>query len=210
MFRRTLKTAVRILREKGPAGLYDAIRRKIYFKVIAVQWRLDLADWKPRIGNPPKLAVRRGSLEEISCFRNAWTGPPLPFEFSADRIYGVQWFYLGIWEGQIAHITWVFTQADRGANIKLGPGEVEIRLAHTLRMYRGHGILTSVLNAIVADLKREGVRTAFGHVREGNMPALRVFTRVGFRPIRMVTFRWLLGVPLMPSQPRDFCLPDSG
>jgi len=195
-FQWAVQATLEVWRHEGMAGLYHAFRIRAYLRTPVTRWRMDLTDWRPGKGIPTALVVRRGSPEELERFRAAFAGGRAPLAFYADRIHGASRFYIALWEGHIVHITWVFTQADRTSLVELGSDEVEVRLAHTLKGHRRLGIFTATLQVILDDLKSEGVRTVFGHVRDGNTAVQQTFAKLGFQPVGILHYRWLLGIPL--------------
>ena len=59
----------------------------------------------------------------------------------------------------------------------------EIEMLYLLEEYRGQGIGTELLRAMMDALEREGVRQVSLSVQKGN-PAVRLYRRVGFRIVR--------------------------
>jgi ribosomal protein S18 acetylase RimI-like enzyme len=152
-----------------------------------------MANWQPLQPAPPALEVRQGALLELISFRETMAKPLPQDDFYADRIYGLSRFWLGLWENQVAHISWVSPHACT-VKIQLEPGAVEVRNVCTLETYRARQICTYVLAAIMSDLKRDGLHTAYAHVAEGNTPSLRAFARLGFRPVGTVSESRVVGL----------------
>ena len=204
LFRRALA----IWRIQGAAGLLRRLQRRMYWKERFIRWQLELAEFRPLAGKPASLIVRRGSLAELESLRRQLPG--LPLDFYADRLYGSDRFYLGLWDEQLAHIAWVMSAAHHPSFISLEPGEVELMFVYTLRPHRGRGIQTHALNHILTDLQREPFLHAYAHVAEDNAPSLRAFVRLGFRPVATVSVRRALGlsrIRCVPGTPPGWRLP---
>src|SRR5215470_2396845 len=93
-----------------------------------VRFEIDLSTWEPR-HVPAGVEVRRG-LDELERVRR--NRSDLPTEFYLDRVRAARRPYLGFFDGQIGHISWLFTPSDRPRLIALGDGEVELDGAFTL------------------------------------------------------------------------------
>jgi RimJ/RimL family protein N-acetyltransferase len=101
--------------------------------------------------------------------------------------------YLGFCDGEIGHVSWLFTPRDRSRLIVLRPEEVELDGAFTLPAARGRGLLTMVECAILLDARREGYARAYTHVAVDNVASIRGVKKTGFREVGVVTLRWTLG-----------------
>lgn len=179
-----------VWRLRGLRGLARFLAGKIYWSGRFVRFHVDLAEWT--IAPPtPGVEAREGSFDELQRFRG---GARVALEFHEDRLHGARRFYLGLVDGQVGHISWVYTHRDRTRQIRLRPGEIELNGAYTVRAFRGRGLLSAVERAILNDAKREGVRAAYTHVRVDNTASLRGVARTGFRPIGILTWRRVLGV----------------
>jgi ribosomal protein S18 acetylase RimI-like enzyme len=56
---------------------------------------------------------------------------------------------------------------------------------------RNQGLGRQALNEVIAEARSQGERTVILEVIDGNAPAMALYTRVGFRPIRrLVGYRW--------------------
>jgi len=177
-------------RLNGLRGALDAVRPRIASRKEFVRFEIDLSTWEPR-HVPAGVEVRRG-LDELERVRR--NRSDLPTEFYLDRVRAARRPYLGFFDGQIGHISWLFTPSDRPRLIALGDGEVELDGAFTLPEARGRGLLTAVECAILLDARREGYTTAYTHVAVDNVASLRGVRKTGFLPAGVVTLRWTLGV----------------
>jgi GNAT superfamily N-acetyltransferase len=190
-----LRPIVRVWSASGLVGLAGAIRSRTWQSKRFVQFRLDLAAWEPGPPPTPPLEVRNGLLELIR-FRERADGA-LPVQFFQDEMHGARRPYLGLWQGEVGHISWLFTADGRGRRlrlVRLGPDEVELDGAYTFRTFRGRGLLSVVEREILRDAKREGARIAYTHVEEDNIASIKGVIKTGFAPYGIVTFNRLVGV----------------
>ncbi len=127
----------------------------------------------------------------------------MPEDFLADQIFGLSRFYLGLWEGEIAHILWVARsgEACSVSNLRLEPEDVEFRNVHTLERFRRRKIFGHVLRAALHDLKAEGVKNGFAHVDEHNVASLNGFQEAGFVPMERVVIRRVFGCDRVCVEP---------
>lgn len=193
MMRRIVTALAEHWRHGGLPGVITAVAAKIYWQGRYVRLRVDLDTWEDRSEPPGPLVVREGSLDELARFRDA--RPHLPVQFYEDRLHGARRFYLGFWNGAVAHISWVFEAQDRTPQIALRPGEVELNGAYTLGEFRGRGLLPAVERGIIRDLKARGYHTVYTHVAVDNVSSLRGVAKAGFLPVGILTWRWICGVP---------------
>jgi len=175
----------------GPRGVIDAVKPRISSRKQFVRFEIDLLTWEPPRATAG-VEVRHGvdELERVRRHRS-----DLPTEFYLDRVRAARRPYLGFFDGQIGHISWLFTPNDRPRLISLGDGEVELDGAFTLPGARGRGLLTAVECAILLDARREAYTKAYTHVAVDNVASLRGVRKTGFVPAGVVTLRWTLGVP---------------
>jgi RimJ/RimL family protein N-acetyltransferase len=177
-------------RLRGARGLARAVLGRVWWHARYVRFRVDLAGWETRPPEPG-IEAREGSWDELIRFR---TGRDVPAEFHDDRLRGPRRFYLGLVDGEIGHITWVFTHRDGLFHIDLAPGEIALDGLYTFARFRGRGLMPAVERAALDDARREGVRAAYTHVRVDNVASLRGTLKTGFTPIGVVTIRRTLGI----------------
>ena len=192
--RRLIASILHTLRTGGVQGLIEIVRAAARHEASLVRWRLDLTHWAPSGPLPDPLDVRRGTIDELCHFRRTWRGEPLTAEFLADRIDGTKWFYLGRWDGAVAHILWIYEPGTRTPLLTLGPGEIEIRRVYTMRAHRGRRIFAHALKSVLSDLREAGVEVAWAHVHVDNHASARAFAAAGFVPVGTVRYTKLLGV----------------
>ena len=140
-----LETVERVWSASGVVGLARALRSRAWQRLRFVQFRIDLQSWEPGPPADPPLEIRKG-LGALARFREH-AEPPLPVQFYQDQMRGADRPYLGLWQGQVGHISWLFTEGGRGRRldlIALGPGDVELDGAFTFRSFRGKGLLSAV------------------------------------------------------------------
>lgn len=183
----------------GARGVLSALRGKIFWHCRYVRLRVDLDAWDDPGDPEGPLVVQRGVLEDLVRFREATPG--LPVQFYEDRVHGAREFYLGLYDGDVAHISWAYGHQDRTPQVALRPGEVELNGAYTRKPYRGKGLLPAVERGMMRDLKRQGVKTVYTHVGVDNVASLRGVAKAGFRPVGILTWRWILGVSWRRYEP---------
>jgi predicted GNAT family acetyltransferase len=142
--------------------------------------------------------AREGTLEELRRFRE---NRRLPAQFYLDLTHGARRFYLGFADGVVGHISWVYAEGDHVPHMRLGPGEIMLEGAYTFGAARGRGLLSAVERAALNDARREGKRRAFTHVSTDNRASLRGVWKTGFRPVGLLTWRWILGVRIIRYEP---------
>ncbi len=186
---RVLHGLARVWTASGPVGLAKAIRLRLWEQIRFVQFRVDLDAWD---AGPPTMSpfeVRCGMPALIE-YRET-VGRALPVQFFQDEMHGASRPYLGLWCGEVGHISWLFTEGGHGRRadlVTLGPGEVELDGAFTLPSARGRGLLTVVEREMLRDARRDGARFAYTHVAETNVSSIKGVLRTGFRPYRTVVF----------------------
>lgn len=187
---RKIRTAAATGRIHGVRGLLSAAAHCLYYRDRYVRLGLDLATWSatPAAGQP--IQIIRGDGAELPVGSDGW--PPGAMEFQVR--YPGRRFYLVRCGGDVTHISWVVFPGDRTRFLALAPGEIEITDSHTVAPYRGRGLYQRVLATILVDMKHEGFRTAYAHVRFGNESSLRAMRAMRFRWCDVVRARRLFGV----------------
>jgi ribosomal protein S18 acetylase RimI-like enzyme len=185
------------IQHRGWRAITASLIPNLYRLESVSRWRLDLASFDGA-AVPPGIVVRQDHAALDSLRRQS--PEQLPEDFFVDRVCGVSRFYLGLRQGQVGHISWVFSPADPTPDIDLGPREVEIRYVHTLREHRRCGLSRAVLAAMLSDLKAEGLGAVYAHILRGNDPSERLFASLGFVRVAFVTHRRILGFRLRRIQ----------
>jgi GNAT superfamily N-acetyltransferase len=176
-------------------GLVRAVWSRTWQHLRFVQFRIDLEAWEPGPPPLPPLEVRTG-LTELIRFRER-AGSALPVQFFQDEMHGASRPYLGLWAGDVGHISWLFTTGGYGRRldlVRLGREEVELDGAFTFRAFRGKGLLSAVEREMLRDAKREGARVAYTHVEENNAASIKGVIKTGFVPHGIVTYCRCLGL----------------
>jgi hypothetical protein len=186
---RALSTAGRLY---GAQGLYAVLRTKLYWRAQFVRFKVDLAQWPERSRPREGVEAREGTFDELNRFRESH--PQAPIQFYADRTHGGHRFYLGLCDGRIGHISWVYDESDRVRQMRLQAGEIMLEGAFTFSDFRGRGLLAAVECAALDDARREGKRAAYTHVSVDNRASLRGVWKTGFRPVGLLTWRWVCGM----------------
>ena len=177
----------------GRQGLYRILRTKIYWEAQFVRFHVDLEQWP--ITTPssrPGVEAREGTFDELRRFRESQAS--LPIQFYADVTHGARRFYLGLVNGRIGHISWVYSEGDHVRQMTLGPGDIMLEGAYTFSDARGQGLLSAVERAALNDARREGRKHAYTHVSTDNRASLRGVWKTGFRPAGLLTWRWIVGI----------------
>jgi GNAT superfamily N-acetyltransferase len=185
----------------GGEGLARALRSRAWQRWRLVQFRIDLEAWDPGPVPTAPYEIRKG-LAELTRFREH-AGSSLPVQFFQDVMRGASRPYLGLWEGEVGHISWLFASPDRGRRlrlVRLGPRDVELDGAFTFRSFRGRGLMSVVEREMLRDAKRDGARVAYTHVEEDNLASIKGVLKAGFVPYRIVTFSRVLGLSRTRTQ----------
>lgn len=180
-------------RAEGAHGLLSILLDNLYWKHTLLRFSIAVGGRDRVLEAPPGFEGRLGTLKELIHVREAWPGPPLHVEFQLDEFTNLSRFYLGLWEGAIAHISWIFDHEHPSPLMRLRPGEAEVGYSRTLRQFLGRHTYSHVLAVILDDLACQGYSRIYAHVSPDNTPSLRAFTSVGFQPIGTVTWLHLLG-----------------
>lgn len=179
----------------GVQGLYSALRTKVYWQNQFVRFHVDLTAWPiTPPSSRPGVEAREGTFEELRRFRESHPG--LPIQFYADETHGARRFYLGLADGKIGHISWVYSTGDLVRQMTLGPGDIMLDGAYTFPDFRGRGLLSAVERAALNDAKHEGMQNAYTHVSTDNRASLRGVWKTGFRPAGLLTWQWILGISI--------------
>ena len=190
-----LRGAALLWRTQGIGALLSALRGAIYSSERVLRLVRKSGHEGPNREAHPSLSVRRLSVPELAAVRERTRG--LPLAFYVDRIHGVSRPFVARWDGELAHVSWVFVCGDHTPDMTLAAREAEIRYSHTLPEFRGRGIYQAVIRQIAADLEAEGIRTIYAHVVESNTSSLRAFFASGFAiSSRLRTVR-AAGVPFV-------------
>ena len=193
---------VQVWTASGAKGLVKALRSRAWQRLQLVQFRIDLGAWEPGPPPTPPLEIRKG-LPELTRFREH-ADSTLPVQFFQDKMHGALRPYLGLWQGEVGHISWLFTAGAPGRRLQLvtlEPGEVELDGAFTFRTFRGKGLLSAVEREMLRDAKGEGVRFAYTHVEADNIASIKGVLKTGFAPYGIVTFSRVLGLGWRRWQP---------
>lgn len=178
----------------GFRGLVEAFWCRLYRRQRFIRFGVELREW--RIVDHPSdgLEAREGTPEELVRAR-AQTNE-LTIAFYADIARGARRFYVGLIDGEIRHISWVFAHGDPTLQMALAPDEIMLDSVYTVPAFRGRGLLPVVQRAILDDAKRQGYRYAYTHVEVDNVASIRGVRKTGFRPIGELHRLWVLGIPI--------------
>jgi GNAT superfamily N-acetyltransferase len=152
------------------------------------------------------LRIERGDLAALEAWRRSRI-TLVPMDFCADRTHGLRHFYLGRWNGSVAHILWLAGEGDPStvSDWELRTGVVEFRNVHTLGAFRRKGIFRSVAQAALREIRDQGIATAYAHVDEHNSASLEGFLKLGFRPVHRIRILRVLGWDRIQQSTIDGC-----
>lgn len=193
---------------EGWAGIWERCRTRLFSRGRFGRWEIDLTRWTPPALPTGPIEIRRVSVEELARLRHHARGPLRP-EFYADALHGARCCYVAWCEGQVAHISWLFTSEDLTRQVRLQPGEVELNFAYTVPAFRGRGLLAAAETAMLRDAQRSGMKRAYTHVAVENTASARGVRKTGFTLTGVVTLTWILGLclrrftPLPPARPAN-------
>ena len=176
----------------GLSGLLKIAMKRLYWNGHRfVRFRVELRDWVIADRPSGRITAREATLDELRRFRTS--RPGLPLQFYADVTHAARRVYVGLVDGTIAHVAWVYTQDDHIRHMRLAPGEIIIDGLYTLPEFRGLGLLAATEHALLADAKLEGKRVAYALVAIDNHASLRGFRKAGFSPVGTVMWRRICG-----------------
>ncbi|HEU5323575.1 MAG TPA: hypothetical protein VFX28_22410 [Methylomirabilota bacterium] len=187
------------LDEGGVAGFADALRAFLWTRERLTILAIDLSAGYAAPALDPRIEVRAATAEDLDRLRALPEGGRT--EFHRDRIDGAE-PWVALWEGQLAHIAWIYDSGRRTRFLRLRPGEAEVRDAFTLEPFRGRGLYPLTNAVMAAELARRGYQRVFGLVA-AHGAAFRLglelaLMRVGFRRVATVLHWRVLGVQLRP------------
>lgn len=183
----------------GWAGFADALRSFLWTRQQVTILAIETSNGYAPPPLDPRVEIRPARPEDLTRLRAIADGRRA--EFHRDRIDGAEPF-VALWEGELAHIGWIYDSRLRTRFVLLQPGEAEVRDAFTLEAFRGRGLYALTNAVMAAELARRGYRRVFGVV-VGHSPAFRLglelsLLRVGFRRVRTAPHLRVLGVQLRP------------
>lgn len=194
-----LRSAYEQMRLHGWEGAAP-LRRDNFFA--AARW-LRLKRELPHAGDlatstiqpPTELHVTTASSAELKKLRATEIPGGWAEDFFCDRTYGLRHFYLGFWNGTLAHIVWFAAagEATTVSNWRPTITELEMRNAHTRKAFRGRGIFQHVARRALRELQSRGITTVYAHVDVGNVASRRGLKQLGFVPGAKVAVRRIVG-----------------
>jgi len=196
---RRVRSAVRHLRTGQREELKDSVRAFLWTRQEVRIYSADLAAGYPKPALDPRAEIHAGTPEDLARFR------ALPecarTEFYRDEIDGAEPF-VAYWDGEPAHIAWVYDHTRPARFVKLGPGEAELGYGYTLQAHRRRGFYPLTAGVMAAELAGRGFRRLYGHIfvysaayAMGLEWAVR---RAHFHKTGTVEYLRVLGVQLRP------------
>jgi GNAT superfamily N-acetyltransferase len=195
-----LRSAYEQIRLHGWDGASRLLRDNLFATARCLRLKREL----PRAGEPqntnpkpPKeLQVTAGTIATLEKLRATEIPGGWPEDFHCDRTYGLRHFYLGFWNGTLAHIVWFAAAGETTtvSNWRLAITELEMRNAYTQKPFRGRGIFQQVARVALGEMQMQGITTVYAHVDASNVASLRGLRQLGFVTIEEVLIRRILGV----------------
>jgi ribosomal protein S18 acetylase RimI-like enzyme len=199
-----LQSAIQQVRLRGLPGVHDLLRSNLWASTDCLRLRTDLRErvCDGMCGSDP-VRVERGDLSTLNVWRRSQPQAELSGDFLADCTHGLRHFYLGYWNGELAHIVWLAGAGDATtvSSWRAQVGEVELRNALTLQRFRRKGIYRRVVRCALADLSARGIRTAYAHVEEHNHASLETLYGLGFRATHRISLLRVLGMDRVRETP---------
>jgi GNAT superfamily N-acetyltransferase len=195
-----LRSAYEQIRLHGWEGASRLLRDNLFATARCLRLKREL----PRAGEPQnsnaqppnELQITAGTIATLEKLRATEVPGGWPEDFHCDRTYGLRHFYLGFWNGTLAHIVWFAApgEATTVSNWQPAITELEMRNAYTQKAFRGRGIFQQVARVALRELQTQGFTTVYAHVDAGNVASLRGLRQLGFVTVEEVLIRRILGV----------------
>lgn len=143
-----------------------------------VLFRVDLSKMNRFDKGIPGLEIReadRKALEE------ARTNPAFSTkEAFVDQFSNPTRCLIGHYQGEPAHLMWVFEKGGSSRFFSLREGEAELCYCFTAGKFRGKGIYTAMISGALKYLKERNFSAAYMATHVTNEPAIKAITRGGF------------------------------
>lgn len=202
-----LRSAYERIRLHGWEGAARLLRDNLFATARCLRLKLELpsSDWL-EISNqqpPSELHVMTGNIAELEKLRAVEIPGGWSEDYYCDKTHGLQRFYLGLWSGTLAHISWFAPSGDATtvSNWRPAATELEIRNVHTQEAFRGRGIFQQVARVALREMQSQGITTVYAHVNAGNVASLKGLSRLGFVPVEEVLIRRILGMDSIRTRP---------
>ncbi len=199
VFGRVVRSARMLFQKGGFQGLREALGPFLFCRQRISMFAIDLRIGYTAPPYDPQADIRRARPDDLAAFRRTAEGGRS--EFYRDQIDGAE-PYVAWWNGQPAHIAWIYDSAIPNRFVRLLPVEAELKYAYTFEAFRGRG-LYGTTNAVMAqELARRGYQRVYGHVVDHGA-AFRLglemaLMRVGFRRVSTFSNVRVLGVQIRP------------
>jgi L-amino acid N-acyltransferase YncA len=183
--KRKLHTAGEVFRKEGLSPFLREAIRKVGVVETYLAYGIDLSLPLPLPPQQVPLTVRRATVEDFVRFR----AMPPPFRRHAEvyEKFGLNQCYLGLVDGEIAHIAWLYYPHERKRHptrfCRLKSDEVAIANVVTVSPYRGKGVYPYVVHTLLSKLQNEGYRCCYIYIDGENVPSQRGIIKAGFKQV---------------------------
>jgi lipid II:glycine glycyltransferase (peptidoglycan interpeptide bridge formation enzyme)/RimJ/RimL family protein N-acetyltransferase len=151
----------------------------------------DLASGAPDEPLSSNVSFQVCDATTLAAWREGRRGLPTPF--FQDEIDGVDTCALGLVDGSVVAVLWIYGQDDPCRLFALKDGEAEINHVVVLPAYRRKGIGKDLVRFACRWLQQQGHHTVYALVHSANRPSRRAFESVGFhetgRVLRFLLYR---------------------
>lgn len=194
-----LRSARVLLQEGGLSRVLGALRVFLFCSQRVEVFAAELPEGYQGPRLDPRVEIRRATADDLASLRATAEGHRS--EFYRDQIDGAEPF-VALWQGQPAHIAWVYNGSHRARFVRLGPGQALLAHGYTREAFRGYGLYGVTAGWIAAELARRGYQRAYGYVIEDSR-AFRLglewaIRRFGFRKVSTLRHLRVFGIQLRP------------
>lgn len=183
--RRKLHTAREVFRKEGFSTVLRESMRKVGVVETYLAYRFDLRSPLPDLVEEFPLSVRQATEAEFDLYRTM--SHPFPRQAEVRYKFGLDQCYLGVVEGEIAFVTWIYYPHERDRHptrfCRLRKDEVAIANSITLPQFRGKGVYRRMNRALLEKLRNEGYRYCYAYVEADNIPSQRGIIKIGFKQV---------------------------
>ena len=143
-------------------------------------WEQDLST-EPAPLKEGRIEVSVGfeAVEQLARLRQV--NPRLPSDFYRDRLGAVQSCVIGVVDGNLVGVGWVYDRAHPGRFLRMGPRDVELRIVYSLPEYRGRGVARALIREACCWLRNQAFKRMYAVIHPNNFASSRAFSAIGFQ-----------------------------